>query len=486
MARSSSSQWKALDLGTLGGAEADSYAVAVNNSGRVVGYSDTDGGFTHAFAWTVQGGIVDLGTLGESNSRAVAVNNGGQVVGDSDTAGGFTHAFVWTVMGGMKDLGTLGGSNSHAVAVNNGGQVVGYSDTAGGFTHAFVWTEKAGMIDLGSLGGAYSRPTAVNEAGWVVGFRSAPSSHAWLWTAASGMTDLGSFGSWSGSIALDVNSVGQVVGYNRNPDLAFSWTAKGGMIGLGFNSGESSAAHAVNDAGQVIGLAGTSDVPHGAFVWTAEGGTTALGTLWGISFPTAINNAGQIVGWSELAGGEHAFMWTVEDGMVDLGTLGGPNSSANAVNKAGWAVGYAEMAYSDTVGTRTHAVIWHSPEVQTPRWTPRVPMNRRSRRLECPEPGGWLANYDVRYRFKPNSGSLRSIRLLAQRHKSDRRSFTGKAGNIYCFSARARETLGDASTWSEEACTKLSNRRPREKAEPFVAVRSSILHQQRRVRGRSG
>ena len=54
-------QSAATDLGTLGGA--DSSAVAVNDSGEVVGWSDTPAGDQHAFSWTASGGMVDLGTL---------------------------------------------------------------------------------------------------------------------------------------------------------------------------------------------------------------------------------------------------------------------------------------------------------------------------------------------------------------------------------------------------------------------------------------
>jgi probable HAF family extracellular repeat protein len=80
-----------------------------------------------------------------------------------------------------------------------------------------------------------------------------------------------------------------------------------------------------------------------------------LGTLGGTeSSATAVNEHGQVVGWSLIAGdaATHAFSWTKEGGMVDLGTLGGTDSLAVAVNDRGQVVGY-------TLGdTGFHAAVW--------------------------------------------------------------------------------------------------------------------------------
>ncbi|NIN63844.1 MAG: HAF repeat-containing protein, partial [Anaerolineae bacterium] len=82
------------------------------------------------------------------------MNDLGQVVGNSHTVTGDQHAFLWTLESGIADLGTLGGRNSVAYGINNLGQVVGESDVVSEGSHAFLWSEDEGMTDLGTLGGS--------------------------------------------------------------------------------------------------------------------------------------------------------------------------------------------------------------------------------------------------------------------------------------------------------------------------------------------
>jgi probable HAF family extracellular repeat protein len=140
------------NLGALPGSS-ESAAFGINNSGLVVGLSETGSidpatGYPayDAVVWR-DGAIRDLGTLGGAVSQAFAVNEYGQVVGvaandvpDKYAAslGPFTtwnwpeanqqRAFLWQG-GALRDLGTLGGDDAAAYLINRFGQVAGISYT---------------------------------------------------------------------------------------------------------------------------------------------------------------------------------------------------------------------------------------------------------------------------------------------------------------------------------------------------------------------
>src|SRR4051812_48315281 len=62
--------------------------------------------------------VVNLGTLGSTYAGAKAINDAGVVTGGSDTATQDLHAFRWTKQAGMVDLGTLGGKDSYGESIN--------------------------------------------------------------------------------------------------------------------------------------------------------------------------------------------------------------------------------------------------------------------------------------------------------------------------------------------------------------------------------
>jgi len=236
------------DLGTLGGSDTGDINVAraMNNKGVVVGSSSVvsagTASFYHAFGWSLETGMVDLGTLGGESSEALAVSDYGHVVGYSATADGATHAFVVRpqlcngvlslfcdempqpgVDFNMVDLGTLGGTYGIARSINNSGQVAGSSSIASGPLHACIWNGNT-PEDLGTLDGAgqdtWSEASAMNETGQVIG-RSGPpicpSSdqscyHGFFWSQDDGMLDLPPLTGDTRSWAVAISNTGFIAG----------------------------------------------------------------------------------------------------------------------------------------------------------------------------------------------------------------------------------------------------------------------------------
>jgi probable HAF family extracellular repeat protein len=251
----------------------------------------------------------------------------------------------------------------------------------------------------------YNFSQVLNSKGVLVGFADTPApdpssanpmfcyvldcfvTHAFQWQNGV-KTDLGALPEGASSAAFWINSNGLIAGNSQNgqfdpvipglPELrAVTW--KNGKIrDLGTLGGSSSFAQAVNDRGQVTGLAlnGIPDsfsffyqylyclpfqiCPANAtetrgFVWDEKNGMQDIGTLGGPdAFPSLINQHGQIAGFSYTDSTPqpttgfptlHPFLWEKSKGMKDLGSLGGTNTaSVNGLNERGEVVGGALLA----------------------------------------------------------------------------------------------------------------------------------------------
>jgi probable HAF family extracellular repeat protein len=240
----------AIDLGVLKG-QVYSRANGINALGQVVGFSGPtrDGSDSRAFIWTSQDGLLDIGTLGGAYAQAYAINDLGYVTGASQTAGwgpiATTHAFIYqpyspragVVKEPMRDLGVLGGLSSYGTAVNSHNHVVGYSTikTNDERVHAFFHNGKS-MIDLGSLGGTGNRwgsdisvALGINNFDLVVGYSYLPvvgempiQQVAFLWRRGN-MVNLNSLLAWSQRnyllvSATAINDNGQIVASAYNLD----------------------------------------------------------------------------------------------------------------------------------------------------------------------------------------------------------------------------------------------------------------------------
>lgn len=153
-----------------------------------------------------------------------------------------------------------------------------------------------------------------------------------------------------------------LTGATRVPKAAAASQAT--IVDLGTLGGPSSAATAINDSGEVAGFSTTPDGATHAFLYAGKT-LLDLGAMGGAdSMATAINSRGEITGTfgsygkpfgpAHQSDKPHAFLYDGQT-MHDLGTLGGPTSNAAGINTAGQVAGFSSV---DATSKATHAFLY--------------------------------------------------------------------------------------------------------------------------------
>jgi probable HAF family extracellular repeat protein len=276
----------------------NSYAIALNDAGQVIGhYLDADQQ-VNAFQW--QGNTVKTVV---NHGQVSRINNRGQIVGWQDL--GQSEAFLYEADGKMVRLNALGGA-SRALAINDAGQTAGRITL--GTEKSFVDQNGAMQFIAKEIDGYAS---AMNNNGEVLILAAkGESCRTLLWRHGS-LTDLGDFG---GALTMgrDINDAGQVVGWAQTASgdyHPFLWD-NGVLTDLAAATGNFGAAVAINEAGVILLKA--SDLQGERTLLWDHGVVTDLGNF-GSSYAVAndLNNRGQIVGWmADAAGVMHAFLAT--------------------------------------------------------------------------------------------------------------------------------------------------------------------------------
>ncbi len=254
------------------------------------------------------------------------------------------------------------GSYSYAYSISdNGSSITGRSRSEGRKTAPVRFHYDTGKLEaLNNLSGGNDIARATNNDGAVAGYGSlkkaegAPKSDPTYYNAfynktGEDLVNIGTLGQGKDSRAYGINNNDVVVGWSAsntdNTDhVAFSYDANTStMTSLGADilGGTRSFAFAINDSGQIAGVALTSDSSAVAFIYD-NGASKNLGSLdnSGYSEARAINDKGQTAGWSLTADGSYQAF--IHDGtaMKQLPGLGG-DTKAYGINTHGHVVGDA-------------------------------------------------------------------------------------------------------------------------------------------------
>ena len=293
--------------------------------------------------------IVPLPTLGGVSGAGNGINDRGWITGAADETGDtVSHAALW-VGSQITDLGALGGPSFNSAVAwpnkANNGVIVGISDT----DKEQIPNDNFSCYPFYALGSPTGK--VCNGFRWANGV----------------MTALPPFPGGLNSYATAVNDRDEIVGWAENgvqdptcvttlQTLQFRaviWEPDGTMKELPPLPGDStSAATAINDQGQVVGISGACGIAVGgvsaahSVLWQ-NGVPTEIPNLGGHTWntPTAINNEGTVVGFSLPAGQDgtrnfEAFLWTQAGGLVRLGKLPGDiRAEALGVNEKNQVVG---------------------------------------------------------------------------------------------------------------------------------------------------
>ncbi len=261
-------QYQIYDIGVVDVGDTFSQGLGVSPEGIAVGRSIRDDG-SHAFSWTLNGGIVGLPDLaGRSYCISNSANDSGVIVGTAATTvfGSGRLPVIWqngVVSSLPLPVGqTLGDANS----VNASGVAVG-SVNAGSDQRGVIYSGgSATIITQTTADGSYFLTAfGINDSGRIVGQGIDPQNAARnvgiVYDIGQGMAfEVGALPAANGALAFGVSNNGYVVGssmQNQGAGLPFIWSEANGMVAIPLTADTSlGQAEGVNSSGWVVGTDG--------------------------------------------------------------------------------------------------------------------------------------------------------------------------------------------------------------------------------------
>jgi probable HAF family extracellular repeat protein len=188
----------------------------INDAGQIVGqYSDNQHGFIYTLTNPPSVTLIRDGT---ANTRAYGINNAGQVVGENDV-GNIAYGFLYNG-GNFTNFSVPSGvPQTVALGINSTAQIVGYG---------------GGVVSPGGVAGPYE------------GFLYLGSTYEVLKVPEPGARN---------TIAEGINSTGEIVGYWDNGTRSFGFIYKNGTYTtINVPGSTNTSLNAINDLGQIVGV----------------------------------------------------------------------------------------------------------------------------------------------------------------------------------------------------------------------------------------
>jgi uncharacterized membrane protein len=273
------------------------YAVTVGNSSVFLGFlRQPDGTISTFDVAGAHGYVVPLG-----------IDPAGEIVGYyTYGANDPFHGFLRQADGTVTTFDVPGSTSTSPAGINPAGEIVGYYTYRPNLEqHGFLRHADGTFTTFDVPGSSFTIPTAINPAGEIVGiYDDAAGTRNFLREADGTFVTIETPASDAG-FYIAINTGGDIAGSyedSTNHGHGFLRHANGGLTTIDVPDSTNTGALGINDAGQIIGTFNAPPMPFktGSGFLREPDGTFRMLDNNGNSFekfPTAINPAGEIVGW---------------------------------------------------------------------------------------------------------------------------------------------------------------------------------------------
>jgi uncharacterized membrane protein len=328
-----------------------------NSGGQVVGYHLDGRKQFHGF---IREGrrFRRIDFPGAKGTFPAAVDDRGRVVGSyTDERGtpavrSAEHGFLLDKRGRFRRIDVPGANETRPEAINNRGEIAGaYVDRAG-ILHGYLQDRDGSVTTIDPPGAGATVVTDVDDRGRLVGaFVDARQTtiSAFVRDAEGRFTTISHpDAGFYGTVPEGVNNQGQIAGtYSDADDRTHGFVLDDGVyttVDTPETPGNTQV-YDIDDRGRLVGASG-----HVSYGYLADGRGRPIEldapAVASDTFPTGINNRGEIVGSSDRGGARsyHGFVRDRRGRFRRIDVLGAKGTAATRINDLGEIVGY----YSDT------------------------------------------------------------------------------------------------------------------------------------------